>query len=65
MQHPPPPPEHRPATLDDLGDLLWAIRRHTRICALAAILILIPTAVTALVLGVLILEGLGHTGTGL
>ena len=49
---PPPPP---PATLDDLGELLWAIRRHTRICAVVATLLILPAAFTALIMAAMLL----------
>ena len=44
MEQPPP----RPVDLEDLGDILWDIRRHTRICAVAAIIVIIPAAIATI-----------------
>ena len=55
MRHLPTPPPPPPATLDDLRELLWAIRRHTRVCAVVATLLILPAAFTALIMAAMLL----------
>lgn len=48
----------RPVDLEDLGDILWDIRRHTRMCAIVAIILLIPAAIATVALAAGFMRGL-------
>jgi hypothetical protein len=61
MQYPPtttPPPAPPPVGLDDIGQMLRDIRRHTRICAIVATLLILPAAFTALIMAAMLLGAL-------